>query len=164
MPSTKIIIVHHFPGSLTACLEAVRAFTNRAIPVAVLDLAKCSLEYVNAGHLAPLHGADGQPFRYLPQPPGILVGINPQAEYPSATVSLSPGDQVVLYSDGVTEAVDRDDGMFGDGRLQELLTRQRPGSAAATVRQARDAVQDFAAGCPQSDDLTLLVLRLEAAP
>ncbi len=129
--------------------------------VGVLDMEKRRFEFVNAGHLRPLYGKGGGRFEFLPAPPGILVGINEQVVFQAATQSLAPGDLLVLYSDGVTEAVDSTEAMYGEQRLQNLLSSTENNDATGTVQTVEQSVQDFAAGFPQSDDLTLLVLRMQ---
>lgn len=129
--------------------------------ICVLDLSSGELQYVNGGHNRPLFGNPESGFQYLKQPPGILVGINPRAAYKVATRHLTPGDVLILYTDGVTEANNPAQEEFTEPRLLALLNRQEKQSASSVVAKIRGEVHDFAAGAEQSDDLTLLVLRYQ---
>ena len=127
--------------------------------ICVLDMSKGQLQYVNGGHNKPLFGNPRNGFHYLEQPAGILVGINPQAVYQVATRYFNPGDMLILYTDGVTEANNPAQEEFTEPRLLAFINQQEEQAASSIVTKIRDAVHDFAAGAEQSDDLTLLVLR-----
>jgi len=127
--------------------------------ICVLDMSKSQLQYVNGGHNKPLFGNPRNGFHYLEQPAGILVGINPQAVYQVATRYFNPGDMLILYTDGVTEANNPAQEEFTEPRLLAFINQQEEQAASSIVTKIRDAVHDFAAGAEQSDDLTLLVLR-----
>jgi len=72
---------------------------------------------------------------------------------------MNPGDMLILYTDGVTEANNSAQEEFTDPRLLAFINQQEEQTASSIVTKIRDAVHDFAAGAEQSDDLTLLVLR-----
>ncbi|MGZ8158297.1 MAG: PP2C family protein-serine/threonine phosphatase [Methylobacter sp.] len=127
--------------------------------ICVLDLSNGHLEYVNGGHNRPLFGNSRNGFDYLQQPAGILVGINPKAVYQIATYDLHSGDTLILYTDGVTEANNQAQEEFTEPRLLAIINGQEQQTASGIVAKIQDAVQDFASGAEQSDDLTLLVLR-----
>ena len=117
-------------------------------------------EYVNAGHLPPLSVRPGEANRFIQAPQGILVGFNEAAQFLSITQTLEQDEMLLLYSDGVTEAMQRDGAMFGDERLRELLEGSVIESARQVAETVETAVHEFADGFPQSDDLTLLAFRL----
>ena len=127
--------------------------------ICVLDISNGQLQYVNGGHNRPLFGNSVSGFDYLEQPPGILVGINPKAVYQIATRYLNPGDMLILYTDGVTEANNPAQEEFTEPRLLTFINQQEEQTAGGIVTKIRNAVYDFASGAEQSDDLTLLVLR-----
>jgi sigma-B regulation protein RsbU (phosphoserine phosphatase) len=83
----------------------------------------------------------------------------PTFTYQSASAQLNPGDVLVLYSDGVTEAVDPLDQDFGEERLSNLVGNLRNRPAAEIVEAVHKAVFDFAQGAPQFDDITVVVAR-----
>jgi phosphoserine phosphatase RsbU/P len=121
------------------------------------------LEYINAGHPSPFlirNGVAEDVFTEGSYP----VGLVPEAEYTTVCLKLEPGDTLVLFSDGVTEAMDPAEQLFGVPRLKEVLM----GAAAQTPldelqRKVLDAVENFARGASQADDLTLLLVRYRGA-
>jgi serine phosphatase RsbU (regulator of sigma subunit) len=87
------------------------------------------------------------------------VGINERARYQMGERRLAPGETVVMYTDGVTEAADRNGDLYSDQRFRELLNATDVSSAPQTVDVIQRDVRGFVQGAPPSDDLTLLVLR-----
>ena len=88
---------------------------------------------------------------------GPVLGILPDADYEQATVALTIGDRVVLFTDGLTEARNLDDDEFGEGRLVAAALEHRYCSAPAMQARLSDAVATFSGGHLQ-DDATLIVL------
>lgn len=117
------------------------------------------LTYSNAGHNAPvLLTKEGA--RRL-ETGGMVLGLFEHAPFDEETVTLSAGDTLVVFSDGVTEAVDASGEEFGDERLLACLASHR-GSAPTDVLQAvMAAVRVFSRGTPQSDDVTVVALRFD---
>lgn len=126
--------------------------------IGVMDLGSGLLQYVNGGHNRPLFGNFNDGFHFLEQPGGILVGINPQAVYQIAERTLIPGDMLILYTDGVTEAMNPAQEEFTEHNLLEFVNGQNEQSAGDMIAGIQHAVQDFASTAEQSDDLTLLAL------
>jgi sigma-B regulation protein RsbU (phosphoserine phosphatase) len=119
------------------------------------------LEFINAGHPSPIlirRGIAEEAFTEGSYP----VGLVPEAQYASVCLKLEPGDTLVLFSDGVTEAVDPDEQMFGIARLKELLTGQLECPLELLQKCVLEAVENFARGAHQADDLTLLIVRYRA--
>ena len=81
------------------------------------------------------------------------------ASYQTMSTRIAPGEGILLFTDGVTEAIDRNEQFFGEDRLQQLLARNSEAKAEDLVRTCHRAVEDFAAGMPQADDITVLALR-----
>lgn len=125
----------------------------------VLNADSRVLAYVNAGHNPPLvcRGADGS-FIELPAT-GIAMGALPDAVYTSDSIRLGSGDVVVLYTDGISEAENARLEMFGTDRLLEVIQKSRALSSAEISGKILDAVRDFCGDHPQSDDITLMVIR-----
>jgi len=125
----------------------------------VLDAQSRSLSYVNAGHNPPLicRGTDGT-FSEL-SATGMAIGVVPDAEYTSNTVVLEPGDVMVLYTDGITEAENAAQEMYGEERLREAIAGARTLSATAIMDAILASVHGFTGSNPQSDDITLMVVR-----
>jgi phosphoserine phosphatase RsbU/P len=124
----------------------------------VLDCWSGTVRYANGGGLAPWLLAGGRWTR-LPMPRGLVVGAMPGFAFESARARLAPGDALVLFSDGVTEARSPSGELFGEARLRGALDGASGLPAAGLVEAVRAAVAAFAAGSPPADDLTLLVIR-----
>jgi serine phosphatase RsbU (regulator of sigma subunit) len=125
---------------------------------AVFDETPRALTWVNAGHNAPmLLRASGGVERLAPSGPPL--GALPAAAYRQATTALFPGDVLVIFTDGVTEAVDTAQEEFGEARLEGLLRDNGREDAAALCNRIVAAVRAFEAGAPQNDDITLVVAR-----
>lgn len=128
----------------------------------ILD-EKGGLEYINAGHPSPiLIRRNGNPDDAFTEG-SFPVGLVPEAEYATACIKLEPGDTLVLFSDGVTEAMDPREDFFGMPRLKELLTGHNETSLDELQKLVLEAVENFARGASQADDLTLLLVRYRAA-
>src|SRR6266403_507210 len=119
------------------------------------------LEFINAGHPSPFlirNGIAEEAFTEGSYP----VGLVPEAEYTAACLKLEPGDTLVLFSDGVTEAMDPDDQLYGVPRLKQLLTGLPECPLEEIQKCVLESVENFARGAHQADDLTLLVVRYRA--
>ena len=125
---------------------------------AVYDPANGTLTYANGGHNAPLvvH-ADGRS-DLLPLTGGVALGLVPDMEYREDTFTLSPGDTVVLYTDGVSEAMNGDDEEFGNERLLKIFASSPPTNSEEANQAIFRAVEAFVGTAPQSDDITCLTL------
>lgn len=125
---------------------------------AVYDPETRELTYANGGHTLPiLIHADGT-HTVLPSTNGIALGVLPGAEFEQATVTCSPGDTVVFYTDGVTEAFNDQSEEFGMDRLLEIFESPR-NDCRSTIEAIFDVVTEFAGDAPQFDDITCLALR-----
>lgn len=124
----------------------------------VLDLTTGELQWANAGHLPPaVIGADGV-VRLLEGRSGPACGVQEDLEYRGLSAVLAPGEMLVGYTDGITEAVDPHNAQYGDPRLLAVLSNPPVPSAKLSKRLLED-VQAFADGAEQSDDITLIVIR-----
>jgi CHASE2 domain-containing sensor protein len=118
------------------------------------------LRYSNAGHNPPyLLRADGT-LEQL-ETGGLLLGIFPHARYDEGVVDLRPGDVIVLFTDGVTEAEDRHKAQFGEERLIELLREAHGGDARAIGDRICQEVLKFSKGLQMADDLTVVVVKVK---
>ena len=119
------------------------------------------LEFINAGHPSPIlirQNAAEEAFTEGSYP----VGLVPDAEYTAVCLKLEPGDTLVLFSDGVTEAMDPDDNLFGVPRLKDLLENKTAMQLEDIQKTVLESVENFARGARQADDLTLLLVRYRA--
>jgi hypothetical protein len=121
-----------------------------------------SFHYVNAGHLPPLvvhQTMDGTTIERLTTG-GPVVGLLSRAPYDSASAQLHPGDILVMYSDGLTEAENGRDEEFGESRLIATVEGTRHGTAAEILHEILEAVRHFVGRQPFRDDLTVLVAKI----
>lgn len=117
-------------------------------------------QFVNAGHNPPLLvRADGRVEWLGQEVHGPVLGVLPEVNWIEEAVTLEPGDTLVLYTDGVTEAVNADLDAFGETRLVETVQAHCDSTARDLTAYIVDAVNAFAAGQPQFDDITLVVLK-----
>ncbi len=126
----------------------------------VLNLATGEVVYADGGHNRPYHCPAGQPARMLPRGGGIALGVMPDAVFTRRTLQLQPGDTLLLYTDGVTEAIAADESFYGEPRLESLLSRIPPGTSAHDwVTIVTEDLAAFTKGHAQADDITMLALR-----
>ena len=130
---------------------------------AELDAATGVLSYVNAGHNPGIVLRAGGGLERL-GPGGLPLGLMANASWRAEWLELAPGDLLCLYSDGITEATAPDDEEYGIERLEALLAGQRDLSIERRLEQVAEAVSRFAAGQPQGDDQTVLLVRRLPAP
>jgi serine phosphatase RsbU (regulator of sigma subunit)/signal transduction protein with GAF and PtsI domain len=126
---------------------------------AVLQPQAGEVVYVNAGHMPPLlvHAGDGTTTEL--RTPGMALGVLHSFEFEEHRVWLEPGDILVLYTDGVTEASNAQRDMFGRDQLAHTLSAHRDLSAPDLAQVVDTAIADFVGGAPQFDDFTLLIAK-----
>jgi sigma-B regulation protein RsbU (phosphoserine phosphatase) len=126
---------------------------------AIYDRVTGKLTYANGGHTTPyVRRADGSIIA-LPLTGGVALGVIDGLDYEQDTFDLLPGDTVFLYSDGVSEAMNRDGEEFGLERMAQVLADNPASGDPRTVNEAVfEAVRAFAGDTPQSDDITCLTV------
>ena len=123
-----------------------------------LDRETHGLHYVNAGHNPPfLFRANGAPEPL--RTGGMILGFQPTIGYTGKEVTLAPGDLLLLFTDGVTEAPSPDEEEFGEARLCEIVRDSGRASAAEIAQRVRDGVDAFTHGADPFDDFTVCVIR-----
>ena len=125
----------------------------------VLDITTGKVEFANAGHNPPLvrHG-DGT-FEYLRARPGFVIAGMEGVKYRKNELYLAPGDEIYLYTDGVTEATDTNNGLYGEERLNALLDSLHGLSGEEVCRAVKGDIDAFVGDAPQFDDITMLYLK-----
>ena len=125
-----------------------------------LDPILHRLDYVNAGHNAPmlLRGKNGGIERLAAT--GPVVGLIDSGRFEQRSVTLERGDLLVVYSDGISEAMNADDEEWGEAQLAATIGEDRARPAAALIQRLFEAADAFVAGAVQHDDMTLVVLRV----
>jgi phosphoserine phosphatase RsbU/P len=124
----------------------------------ILDTNDHSLVFCNAGHENPYLVSEGRDLRRLSEG-GVVLSILEDFPYQEERVELAPGDLMVVFSDGITEAVNPNQEQFGDVRLGQLIQEHRNESAAELIESIIRGVRQHAGSAHQMDDMTLLVLR-----
>jgi serine phosphatase RsbU (regulator of sigma subunit) len=119
-------------------------------------------EFINAGHPSPLI-LRRREVTELYAGGSFPVGLVPEAEYHARKTMLEPGDTLVLFSDGVTEAMDPDEQLFGDHRLREALSGQHDTPLDHLKKTVLESIENFTRGAGQADDVTLLLVRYQLA-
>ena len=125
---------------------------------AVFDPANGQLIYANGGHNPPIIVHPDGSSTVLPQTDGIALGIMPDFDFTQNEITLSPGDNLVLYTDGVTEAMNSSGEEFEMDRLRAVFAGAQWGDAHRANQAVFDAVHAFAGETPQFDDITCLTL------
>ena len=150
------------PGEILARLNAEICRDNEScmfvtLFCAILNIRTGQVDYSNGGHNLPyyLHRSGVTP---LENPGGRALGLVEQSPYASGRMVLSPGEALLLYTDGVTEAMDPSETLYSDQRLEQFLARNRGSSPRQIIGDLVNDVRHFAAGAPQSDDITGLAL------
>lgn len=133
---------------------------NRFITIFLgeLDPATGELAYCNAGHNAPLLVRTGGEVEFL-ESGGPVLGILPDLQYEPQAARLEPGDTLLIYSDGITEAESPENEMFGEERLLEVVQQNRHCSAQDILHEVSQEVDSFVDGAEPADDVTLVVAR-----
>jgi sigma-B regulation protein RsbU (phosphoserine phosphatase) len=126
---------------------------------AIVDTHTGTVTYANAGHNRPLwlQSSTGKIQELAAE--GIVLGIFDQVELEECQIQIAPGDILLLYTDGITEAMDHARQQFGPDRLGTVLTSQAEATADRLIESVVGAVRDFAGSNLYADDLTLLVLK-----
>jgi sigma-B regulation protein RsbU (phosphoserine phosphatase) len=166
-------LAHTFPGShnrpgalleyLNSKLHSLYTGTSDTFVTAfhaIYDPRDRSFTYASAGHNPPrLKRCEDGSLALLDEAGGLPLGITSDASYPDARLLLVRGDQIVLYTDGITEAYDCTGQQFGLPRLDKVLENCSIG-ASDLLRSVLEALETFTGGKPPHDDRTLLVLKI----
>jgi sigma-B regulation protein RsbU (phosphoserine phosphatase) len=122
------------------------------------------MRYVNAGHNPPylISSQKGKPFDRL-RATGMALGVMDDSVWQQKIVRFSPGDVLLLYTDGVTEAQNRSGRFYGEQRLQDVLRSLGSHPANDILEGILADLKDFMGGDSQQDDVTLIVLRRKPA-
>jgi sigma-B regulation protein RsbU (phosphoserine phosphatase) len=127
----------------------------------ILDTLTGRVLYANGGHNPPLVIRTQGSVDFLAPTGNALVGALEGLSYETAELVLAPGEALFLYTDGVTEAGNRDAELFSEDRLQESLQGLQTISPNETIEAIKVRINAFAAGAPQADDITMLMIRFQ---
>lgn len=127
--------------------------------VGIVDASTGELAYVNAGHNPPLASVRRQPFDRIEMPSGLIAGVIEDGKYEVNHLTLRPGDLLVMYTDGVTEARNEAKEFYTLQRLKDFLSALEIKGAVDVVDAVRTEVDEFVGGAVQADDITIMALK-----
>ncbi len=169
MMSSKILINDHAviggsPAEILGRVNKLVYATNKAhmfvtVWLGILEISTGKLTSASAGHEYPMINVSGS-YEILTDKHGLAIGVMPSSKYVDTEIQLKPGDSVFVYTDGVAEATDANNQMFGTDRTIEALNSIPAGASQKEVLAGiRAAVDAFVKDAPQFDDLTMLGLK-----
>lgn len=127
---------------------------------AIINNEEKKMTYVNAGHNHPLLIRDGEIIKL--NKGGMILGVmETTSPYDSETINLQKDDVIVLFTDGISEAMNKESEEFSDERLEKSVLRLVSGTADEILEGIKQEVYEFARGAPQSDDITMVVLKVK---
>jgi sigma-B regulation protein RsbU (phosphoserine phosphatase) len=152
------------PGECLTYMNATLAAENRSgmfvtLFYGVLHTPSGELQYANAGHNPPYLLSKGSAPQALRQISGPMLGLIEGSEYRTLSRRIEPGQSLLLYTDGVTEAIDRNSKFFEEEGLERYLSEHGGEPVEPLASGLRRAVEEFSKGKPQADDITILALR-----
>lgn len=129
-----------------------------ALVFGVLNTANKRFTYTNAGHNAPIwvHGSETREL----DKGGTVLGVSRRVEFEQERIQLSPGDLMVFYTDGISDAMGKHDEVFGVDRLKQVVTRASSQDAADIIADIHFHVSQFAGAVPKNDDRTVVVIKV----
>lgn len=170
MMASDIMINDHVrigEGSLAETLESVNEqMCNRnllemfvTVWIGVLEISTGKLRAANAGHEYPMIRRPGGEFEILKDKHGFVLGGMEGVPFHEYEIEMEPGSSIFVYTDGVPEATDGEQQMFGTERTLQALNEEPGGSPEELLRRVQQAVAGFVGDAEQFDDMTMLCLR-----
>ncbi len=153
------------PGPCLDYLNATLSYQNSSYMFVtmfygILDTRSGEVQYAVGGHNPPyIFAPDGTVREVSTEKGGPVVGLMEDVKYETITCKLAPGEGILLFTDGVTEAINRAEEFFSEERLEQFLAGHSTHAAEQLVSKLHALVEVFAAGMPQADDITVLALR-----
>ena len=126
--------------------------------VGILEISTGKLTASNAGHEYPAIRQNGGDFSLYKDKHGLAIGCMEGVSYKEYEIQLEPGDKLFLYTDGVPEATDKTEKMFGTDRMIDSLNKNKAADPCLLLKKVRASVNSFAGDCEQFDDLTMMCL------
>lgn len=163
----RTIAVHRYTAKeIVEALNRAVADNNESnmfitLFVGVLDLETGKLKYCNAGHNPPVLSGKGEDAHVLACTSNIPIGVFKDFEYTEEVVELGFERMLLLYTDGLTEAENKEKALYSEARLLSTMQTLKGHSAQETISALEKSVRTFADGAEQSDDLTMLALSLK---
>ena len=160
--------VNHSPAEVLRQIDKlfihnIRFNTFVTFFIGVYDPAAKTLTYSNAGHNPPLvlqERKNGKESIVWLNPTGAAIGLVEEAEFGEKSFAFQEGDLLVMYTDGVTEAVNKQDEMFGSKRLAAITQQLQQSTPVDVIQGIRAGLEEFSGGKPFADDITVVVCRV----
>jgi serine phosphatase RsbU (regulator of sigma subunit) len=127
----------------------------------IVNIESNEIKYCNAGHNNPFHIDKSNQFKEL-DVGGLILGFQTDSSYLEGSIPFQPKDTLVLFSDGITEAMNTNNEEFGEERLTELIEKHKSEDAYIMIDKIMDSVNEFSDGVAQSDDMTLMIIKRDA--
>ena len=125
----------------------------------IADIKTGELNIINCGHNLPLIKRQNGNYEYMELSSNIALGVFDNAEFEIYNTVLNPGDTIYTYTDGVTEATNIDNEMFGEQKLRECLNNIGDAEPIEIAQRIKDSIQGYTDSAPQSDDITMLIFK-----
>ena len=122
----------------------------------IIDLRSGHIEFASAGHNPPAVRHEDGSVEFIPSKSGLVIAAMENVQYRQQVYDLNPGDTLFLYTDGVTEATNSKDELFGDARLLETLAKGKDLETAEICKFVKKEIDSFVQDAPQFDDITML--------
>ncbi len=151
------------PDQILSCVNNILAADNEScmfatVFCAILDTRSGEVRFANAGHNPPVI-LDSGGIRYLSLKSGFVLGPILDSVYETERITLQPGETLFLYTDGVTEAKNPEEELYGESRLLQAVKNVSGEEIAAMIHCIRAEVTHYANGAPQSDDITMVAVK-----
>lgn len=155
-----------FENSSKVCLERSNKLLFRSTDIqkfatlfyGILDMKTHTIEYSKAGHEAPFLLDPNLNIKRL-NTGGTILGFMEDSKYKEETIPFNPGETLVIYSDGITEAMNKEDEEFGEARLEAVIQKDILVSSRELIGRIIQAARNFAGERPQMDDMTVMVIK-----
>ena len=129
--------------------------------IGYLDLKTGELTFANAGHNPPMLRLNGADYQYLDMKAGFVLAALEDYKYAENKITLKPGDEIFLYTDGVVEATDANKELYGTERLSACINALKAESSETICKEIKKDVDAFYLGVDQFDDITELSLKFK---
>jgi sigma-B regulation protein RsbU (phosphoserine phosphatase) len=144
-------------------LRSTNSRTFISLFYGILDVAKNTMTYANAGQDLPILFSAGDRQRTL-SVNGIVLGVMEGAVYRQEEVAIAPGERLLLYTDGIPEAMNAHHEQFGPERLTEIVRQERAWGVGTVIENVFTSVQAYADGAFQADDMTMVMIERKNSP
>ena len=172
MAVTKTLVkskvdIHHTPEEILCAVNDELCDENESGMfvtefLGILTISTGEVKYANGGHNRPYILRENGTFEMLPKISGIALGAMGNMPYTGEHLQLNKGDTLIMYTDGVTEAMNHQGELFGETRLEEVLNTTIKKSAKELTHMILEAIHHHVKDAEQSDDITILALRYES--